>query len=280
MTDITEQNVIDAEELFESGLSLCLMNKNEEAIIALKKALELDPRISEAYNKLGDCLYKLGRTKEALENYLKCQELNPKNQNNYYDLGRTYMALGDNAKALENFKIANNMKPQTDIHAFVGKIYFDMKQYEEALASFNNVLIENASHPMSAYYTARIYDLHGKTDKAKDFFTKVIEHFSKIIHNKSKATEGYYYIGKCHFYLGNYAEAVNFLQLAVDNDTDTIYNHYSFDMFYTDAEAFASLAEAQSKLGKTSEAKENILKAIALEPNNQELVNLKTKLGF
>jgi tetratricopeptide (TPR) repeat protein len=78
----------------------------------------------------------------------------------------------------------------------------------------------------------------------------------------------------------NYEEAVRNLKLAVEYDTDKIYNHYSFDMFYSDAEAFAALAEAQSQLAQTAEAKENILKAIELEPENTKLQEIKMKLGF
>ena len=51
-------------------------------------------------------------------------------------------------------------------------------------------------------------------------------------------------------------------------------------MFYSDAEAFAALAEAQSQLAQTAEAKENILKAIELEPENTKLQEIKMKLGF
>jgi predicted Zn-dependent protease len=51
-------------------------------------------------------------------------------------------------------------------------------------------------------------------------------------------------------------------------------------MFYSDAEAFASLAEIQAKMNKVSEAKENILKALSLEPENKKLQELKLKLGF
>ena len=51
-------------------------------------------------------------------------------------------------------------------------------------------------------------------------------------------------------------------------------------MFYSDAEAFASLAEIQAKRGETADAKENILKALALEPENKKLQELKLKLGF
>lgn len=283
---------MEAEEYMERCLSLFLTNKNEEALKAVEKAIECDPNFAEAYNKKGDCLIKLGRIGEALDCYKKSQELNPNIQNNYYDLGRTFLLLGDYENSLVNFKKANEMKPQADIHAFIGKIYFEKNMLDEAKACFETILgndkddlnpVKSAlkaisSNPMAMYYYAQTLLQLGQTDLAKGYFDRIIEKYTAKANKKNP--EAYYYIGKANFYNGNYEAAVENLKLAIEYDTDAIYNHYSFDMFYSDAEAFAALAEAQCKVGNTSEAKENILKAVSLEPNNKKLLDLKLKLGY
>jgi tetratricopeptide (TPR) repeat protein len=270
------------------------MNKIEQALKVVDKAIECDPNFAEAYNKKGDCFIRLGRIKEALECYLKSQELNPNIQNNYYDLGRTYLLLGDFDNSLANFKKAYEMKPQDDIHAFIGKIYFDQNMIEEAKQSFENILIGDSnekdsikrelqagsSNTMANYYYAQILQKLGKEDEARSYFERIIEKYSRLVKNKPNLAEGYYYLGKCYYFIGDFAKAEENMKLAIQYDTDTITNHYSFDMFYSDAEAFASLAEIQAKLNKVSEAKENILKALALEPENKKLQELKLKLGF
>ena len=285
---------MEAEQYMESCLSLFLMNKIEQALKVVDKAIECDPNFAEAYNKKGDCFIRLGRIKEALECYLKSQELNPNIQNNYYDLGRTYLLLGDFDNSLANFKKAYEMKPQDDIHAFIGKIYFDQNMIEEAKQSFENILIGDSnekdsikrelqagsSNTMANYYYAQILQKLGKEDEARSYFERIIEKYSRLVKNKPNLAEGYYYLGKCYYFIGDFAKAEENMKLAIQYDTDTITNHYSFDMFYSDAEAFASLAEIQAKLNKVSEAKENILKALALEPENKKLQELKLKLGF
>ncbi|MBQ3643298.1 MAG: tetratricopeptide repeat protein [Candidatus Riflebacteria bacterium] len=293
---MTETNrFMEAEQYMESCLSLFLMNKTEQALKVIEKAIECDPNFAEAYNKKGDCLLKLGRIEEALKCYLKSQELNPNIQNNYYDLGRTYLLLGDYTNSLANFKKAYDMKPQDDIHAFIGKIYFDQNMIDEAKQSFENLLIGNSSDPkdsiknelkatnsntMANYYYAQILQRIGKDDEAKQYFNRIIEKYSRLVRSKPDLAEGYYYIGKCSYYIGDDEKAEENLKLAIKYDTDAISNHYSFDMFYSDAEAFAALAEIQARRGKSSEAKENILKALALEPNNKKLQETKMKLGF
>jgi len=285
---------MEAEQYMESCLSLFLMNKIEQALKVVDKAIECDPNFAEAYNKKGDCFIRLGRIQEALECYLKSQELNPNIQNNYYDLGRTYLLLGDYDNSLKNFKTAYEMKPQEDIHAFIGKIYFDQNMIEEAKQSFENILGGNSkesdsikkelqagsSNTMANYYYAQVLQKLGKEDEAKNYFNRILEKYSRLVKSKPNLAEGYYYMGKCYYYIGDFEKAEENMKLAIQYDTDTITNHYSFDMFYSDAEAFASLAEIQAKMNKVSEAKENILKALSLEPENKKLQELKSRLGF
>ena len=285
---------MEAEQYMESCLSLFLMNKIEQALKVVDKAIECDPNFAEAYNKKGDCFIRLGRIQEALECYLKSQELNPNIQNNYYDLGRTYLLLGDYDNSLKNFKTAYEMKPQEDIHAFIGKIYFDQNMIEEAKQSFENILGGNSkesdsikkelqagsSNTMANYYYAQVLQKLGKEDEAKNYFNRILEKYSRLVKSKPNLAEGYHYMGKCYYYIGDFEKAEENMKLAIQYDTDTITNHYSFDMFYSDAEAFASLAEIQAKMNKVSEAKENILKALSLEPENKKLQELKSRLGF
>lgn len=275
-----EQRFLDAEQYMEACLTLGLQGKNAEALKAIDKAIECDPNFAEAYNKKGDVLFKLGRIKEALDCYLKSHELNPNIQNNYFDLGRSYLMLGDYDNAMTNFTTAYQMKKQYEIHAFIGKIYYEQNDLKNAEDSFKNVLAENDHQTMACFYMGMIELQKGNADQARGQFNKVIEKYARLIRTKPNMAEAYYYVGRCYFFNGEYDKAIENLKLAIQYDTDEIDNHYSFDMFYSDAEAFAALAEAQVKAGAISEAKENILKAVSLEPNNKKLVDLKTKLGY
>ncbi len=275
-----EQRFLDAEQYMEACLTLGLQGKNAEALKAIDKAIECDPNFAEAYNKKGDVLFKLGRIKEALDCYLKSHELNPNIQNNYFDLGRSYLMLGDYTNAIQNFTTAYQMKKQYEIHAFIGKIYYEQNDLKNAEDSFKNVLAENDHQTMACFYMGMIELQKGNADQARGQFNKVIEKYARLIRTKPNMAEAYYYVGRCQFFNGEYDKAIENLKLAIQYDTDEIDNHYSFDMFYSDAEAFAALAEAQVKAGAISEAKENILKAVSLEPNNKKLVDLKTKLGY
>jgi len=78
----------------------------------------------------------------------------------------------------------------------------------------------------------------------------------------------------------NLPEALKHLEKAVEYDTEDVDYHYSFGMLYSDADAFCSLAEVQHALGNHSEARDNLQKAIDLEPHNQRFSKVKSQLGI
>jgi len=63
------------------GMLLSLRGDYDNAIIALKRAVELGPTLIEAYNQLGLAYRHKGRFHEALEIYRRGLEVDPKNKN-------------------------------------------------------------------------------------------------------------------------------------------------------------------------------------------------------
>ncbi|OGS24165.1 MAG: hypothetical protein A2297_07605 [Elusimicrobia bacterium RIFOXYB2_FULL_48_7] len=51
-----------------------------DAIIELRKFVDINPQNSYAYEKLGDCYYKKNMLRQAIENYKKSLEINPDNE--------------------------------------------------------------------------------------------------------------------------------------------------------------------------------------------------------
>jgi Flp pilus assembly protein TadD len=62
---------------FAYGWALSAGGHPEEALVYIRKAVTLDPKLAEAHCYLGDVLHRLGRDGEAAEAYSHCIELNP-----------------------------------------------------------------------------------------------------------------------------------------------------------------------------------------------------------
>ena len=90
------------------GVLLIDMNKNEEAIEILKKAIILNDRTPESYNNIGNAYRNIKKYKESLVYFEKAIERFPENQQNLegykeimHALENSYRNVGDHKKGLE-----------------------------------------------------------------------------------------------------------------------------------------------------------------------------------
>jgi hypothetical protein len=87
--------------------ALCATYGNDKAAIEyFKKAIELDPKNSEAYFQQGISLGELGRYQEAISSINKAVEMGPRKGLYLYGRGRVYLLSGDSTRATEDFKEA------------------------------------------------------------------------------------------------------------------------------------------------------------------------------
>jgi len=89
------------------------------AYLLLKKALELNPEIPEAYYNLGLLLSEpevlrvnSKNLDDAIANYKKAITLNPKLARAYYNLGLIYAYTGKKKEAMENYNSAVKNDPK------------------------------------------------------------------------------------------------------------------------------------------------------------------------
>jgi tetratricopeptide (TPR) repeat protein len=99
---ITTNNLLDTENWLRIP-KLCLGNatgKTSEAIIELKRALQLARNSDEGYRGLGKAYLALGQKEQALHAYQKAIDINPYYWVNYNSIGLAYSDLGEYDKAL------------------------------------------------------------------------------------------------------------------------------------------------------------------------------------
>jgi Flp pilus assembly protein TadD len=98
----------DAREAFQRGTKLSKEGDREKAIEELKRAIDLDPRFSEAYNNLGVQYYLLNRPQEAQPLIQRAVELDPASFHGFANLAAVHISLGnfDAAKAFAKRSLA------------------------------------------------------------------------------------------------------------------------------------------------------------------------------
>ena len=116
-------------------------NKNQEAIISLKKSIRLKYNYAEAYSEIGRILLKNGELKSPLEYFKKAIIYNPKLLGPYINIGNIFAKIEKNDDALIFYKKALKLKKDIPIaHFNIGTIYFKQNNFIDSEISYKKAL--------------------------------------------------------------------------------------------------------------------------------------------
>jgi CHAT domain-containing protein/tetratricopeptide (TPR) repeat protein len=137
--------------LIQKAQTLGQLNRNEEAIEALKEANELlkdnagqQPSVASQYRMLGHLYQKKGQISEALASLNTAFRISRKNEYIPYDfatsLGYFYYELGNYPEALRYYQMALSMKPdpgsKANILDNIGVVYWKEARFGQALSVY------------------------------------------------------------------------------------------------------------------------------------------------
>jgi tetratricopeptide (TPR) repeat protein len=97
---------------FMQGLSLYNQEKFSDSLDAYEKALQLDPKDSEAWNNKGIDLGLLGKYDEALSAFENAVSLNESYAEAWYNMGVIYDFKGEYYTAVQAYKKATQINPK------------------------------------------------------------------------------------------------------------------------------------------------------------------------
>ena len=87
------------------------MGKTEDAVNNIKKALEIEPELQEAYNNLGVVQLKGEKYKEAVESFNEAIKLGFKYPRLYINLAKALIGLDKTDEAINTLKKALEIDP-------------------------------------------------------------------------------------------------------------------------------------------------------------------------
>ena len=195
----------------------------EEAEIAFKKAIELNPEDLYGYNNLGFTYKLLGRYEEAIVQYKKAIELMKGNETilPHTNLATCYMILGryDEAELIAKKNI-ELFPDENRCYELLAEIYGRAKRYNDQIALYKKLVHRFPSK--KAIYIMEIGDAYSSLKKR--IMTEV--YYNKAIYKGAQASE---YGKVCSSYAGyladdlqNYRAAATFYKKALDcTDVDT-----------------------------------------------------------
>ncbi len=198
---------------FIIGMSYFSQGKYDEAIIEFEKSIELDVNDTESYYYLGQCYLQKGIIEYNNKNIFKAYSLyrkankiaeqvipqyeqiiedNPEDLNSYLRLGYIYEirsmvpfineyneALDYYLKALDLLEESSSSVRNTGIITYlntrIGYIYFEKKNYSQAIEYLEEAEKMSSHNIEVAYYLGLSYAKIGEKEKAQEFLSQVIE---------------------------------------------------------------------------------------------------------
>jgi len=164
------------EGYFNIGLILQNQNKLIEAAEYYKKAISLKSDYYLAYDNLGALYLNNGDLNESLNYYKKSMYLNPNNPDVYFNIGNIYRASSNPVQAIEFYQKSLDLKPNdAECNVKLGISFMMDKRYDQSVQYFNKALELNYDEAEIYFNLGNVYCEKEDYIKAKNYYNKSIE---------------------------------------------------------------------------------------------------------
>ncbi|HEU4390365.1 MAG TPA: tetratricopeptide repeat protein, partial [Blastocatellia bacterium] len=151
---VERRSSTDGRALFTLATVLAQSRQYERAARLFARVNELMPKTYEVLYNLGLALYNLDRNDDAARFLAEAADLNPVPAETHFRLGLIASGRSDHANAVEEFKHAVERQPKNaSFHHLLGREYFRVGFWEGAIGEFSQAVGLDPKNP--AYLLAR-----------------------------------------------------------------------------------------------------------------------------
>lgn len=251
------------------------------AMLALERAVAINPTLSESRANLGNIYLQKNRVNDAIRQYRAALDLNPGDPKTHNNLGNAYLAIDELNAAASAYRQAIQLDPNfVDAYRNMALLLTKQEQYSQAMAQLNRALAINSEN-------AQIYNQRGELYCRMEEYNKGLVQFRKAASLKPDSAEAYYGMGICYCGLKQSdAEIESYTQalilkptmLAALVDLGTAYfnqNQYDLAIQYyrqaaatkpDDSRILFNLGSAYLKKEQWDMATEAYLRVVGMEP--------------
>ncbi|MEO2127170.1 MAG: tetratricopeptide repeat protein, partial [Christiangramia sp.] len=180
------------EEIYIQKAQICSKKDlHQEAIKMLEAALEITLEDAEIFSLIGMEYLFLEDFENAKYYFMKCLESDEEDYSALYNIMYCFDFLDQKEEAIEYLNMYLNKHPYCEVawHQ-VGKQYFDLKQFNKALAAFDFAIISDDRF-VGAYLEK------GKVLEKMKRYNEAIENYNITLELEDPSSFAYLRIGKC-----------------------------------------------------------------------------------
>lgn len=265
----------------------------DEALAELQKAAIMGMDSALFHRDLGETYFGLAIYDKAVTEYNRAIDMDPTLEECYLSLARAYIQIGNYVESLKILQIASNLGvDELRINICVGDLKLAQGDYAAAAKFYEEALQLNNAYSEAHLKVAIAYYQLGKDDEAK-------KHLLRNVEAQPKMYQAYYYLGQIEFSKGNYTDAIRYYNLAIKYNPSYgeayvalggLYlkrgNPYQAVSQFTSAiekcpnyaAPHIGLANAYVALDMKEASIAELRKALRMDPNNKDALDLLTQL--
>ena len=168
----------------------------EHALMALERAVEINPSLAESHVNLGNIYLKKGQVDDAIYEYRRALKINPGDAKTHNNLGNAYTKRGWLNDAISQYCLSLKLDPNfTDAYKNLAIAYCQRKMFGQAIAQLKQAI---ALEPKDAF----LYNQSGDVYSQMGNYKKAISEYKKALKIKRDFAEAHYGLGICYNKLG------------------------------------------------------------------------------
>lgn len=188
-----------------------------KALPLFEKALKINSDNSDLRINLADCYLQCGFLEKAVQFYNDLLDIDPYSTQYWFELGRVYYCTDEFNKALEAYEFALTID---DLHKssilMSAHCYFKLENYQKACNYYEkyDLLVPNSK--MNIFFIGLSYFNLKEYEKAIEKLKDATELSEEL---PVEAIEIYDYIAMSYDKLGNFEEAIKYIDIAIDKNS-------------------------------------------------------------
>jgi len=169
----------------------------DSALLALERAVEINPTLSEARSNLGNIYLTKGQVTNAINQYREALKINPNEAKTHNNLGNAYVQRDWLNYAVSEYLGSIRLDPKfTDAYKNLAIVYCKQERFQQAIAQLRHAIVLEPGDAECYSQLGSVFDKMGNYEQA-------ISQYKKALKINPKLAMAYYGLGLCYNKLGS-----------------------------------------------------------------------------
>jgi len=196
------------------GNSYTDVGNNEQALIALERAVEINPSLAESHTNLGNVYMKYKQLEDAMYQYQLALRINPNNAISHHNMANAYQERGWFNNAVDEYSQALELDPDfTDTYFSLAVAYAKKEMFKRAISYLREAIVLEPKN-------SKCYNHLGDVYRQAEDYDKSIKNYKKVLKIKPKSAGAHFGMALCYNKMGQTKKEIAEYKKALDIEPD------------------------------------------------------------